>query len=163
MPVKKSRIYFWLIALLLLAAALAGLRAFQQLYGNREASFAENLQCRMDRELGGIEERKTVLLDRLEQAGVLNFSLFEDDSPYPVFVFVRQRLVYWSDYHFTPRHREIEGDYSYRFLTNSKGSFVVVRWPVRVGSDDAEVFYLVPLRLETRVTNQYLRPEVNER
>jgi two-component system, NtrC family, nitrogen regulation sensor histidine kinase NtrY len=163
MPVKKFRIYFWLIALLLLAAALAGLRAFQQLYGNREASFAENLQCRMDRELGGIEERKNVLLDRLEHAGVLNFSLFEDDSPYPVFVFVRQRLVYWSDYHFTPRHREIEGDYSYRFLTNSKGSFVVVRWPVRVGSDDAEVFYLVPLRLETRVTNQYLRPEVNER
>ena len=162
MPDSQKRGFLLLFSILALIAGLIFLRLVQK-HHDRDDQFSRNVQSRLNSELSSIDSRKANLRNRLAHSEEPEFSRFEDRKGYPVFVFLNQRLYYWSDYHYAPRYREIEGAYTYKYLLNSKGSFVVVKGDIGIGNQNAEVFYTIPLHLDTRITNQFLRPEFNRR
>ncbi len=79
---------------------------------------------------------------------------------YPFVVIQNERLVFWSDFHFLPRTRELRGDYYLKVINEGSSFYLLVKFARAPG---LETIFIVPLLKNYSIVNQNLRSSYNDR
>ncbi|MGB3848412.1 MAG: ATP-binding protein [Tunicatimonas sp.] len=130
-------------------------------YFRSDARYLSDITRAVEQALQTIEEDHQQLTQQLREAPFLNQLALGYPTRYPYYLFQDGQLRYWSDYRQVPDYGELRGKYQYAYRTLPSGSYVVRRDSL---ADLAlEVFFLLPIRHDTKIDNQYVSAGYNPR
>ena len=147
-----------LIALVSLVLALA-LRWFFIDTFRSEEQYRRDITHQVDRALSTIEHDNEQLKQQLEDTRSLAPAAMAHPTHYPYYIFQQGKLRYWSDYRQVPAYDYLRGFYTYAYRTLPSGSYVVRRDSIR--NPALEIFFLLPIRQDTKIDNQYVSSGYN--
>ena len=136
-----------------------GLRLFFIDTFRSEEEYRSDITRAVDRAMAVIERDAEQLKRQLVDAPSLSFASFTYPSRYPYYIFQQGELLYWSDYRQVPAYNYLRGAYTYAYRTLPSGSYVVRR--DSTVSPSLEIFFLLPIRRDTKIDNQYVSSGYN--
>jgi len=159
----KFRIIYLIITLLVLASGLIMKgRLLSDTYSS--LSFKNDTERYLQREIQLMKDQAGSVLDKIRFSSNSPFSNLSTQTRYPLYVYKRSRLYYWSDFHFVPDYGQLskEFDKEIKYFHFPQGHFLVKKWKFQVKDDPFEVFGILPLKYTPSINNNYLKPTVNE-
>ena len=124
-----------------------------------EEQYRSDITRSVDRALSTIERDNRQLKQQLETTRSLAPAALARTTRYPYYIFQQGKLRYWSDYRQVPAYNYLRGSYTYAYRTLPSGSYVVRRdSTVRPA---LEIFFLLPVRQDTKIDNQYVSSGYN--
>ena len=147
-----------LVALVAMVLALILRLFFIDTYRS-EAEYRNDIAQAVHQALDQIERATRQVKQQINRAPSLAPSALAHDAEYPYYIFRRGKLVYWSDYRQVPAYRNLRGAYTYAYRTLPSGSYVVHR--DSTVNPSLEIFFLLPVRQDTKLDNQYVSSGYN--
>ncbi len=156
----KTKNLSLLVALASLLLALV-LQLFFIDYFRNEEQYLHDITAAVDRTLADVEKESGQLTAQLVRANPDQIQTLAHPTDYAYYLFRQGKLVYWSDYRKVPRYTQLQGVYDYAYRTLSSGSYLVRRDSVPAAA--LELFMLVPVRQDAKISNQYVGSGFNPR
>jgi two-component system nitrogen regulation sensor histidine kinase NtrY len=147
---RKPLLYFILFLLSLSAGLAATWLSFQK---DSLSSVADEIARRLDKELSKVEEdfEHVISTETIPDNAKLN---------YPIFVYKRGELIYWSDNTFVPTPQQAYDGSDLKLYTTGSEAYLLRKKKV---DNDRVVVCVLPLFRKYQISNDYLTPEYNER
>ena len=158
----KFRIIYLTITLLTLASGLIiKSKLLSDTYSS--LSFKNDTEQYLQREIQLMKDQAGPVLDKIKFSSKSPFTNLNTQTRYPLYVYKRSRLYYWSDFHFIPDYGQLskEFDKEIKYFHFPQGHFLVKKWKFQVKDDQFEVFGVLPLKYTPSINNNYLKPTVN--
>ena len=147
-----------LIALVAMTAALV-LQLFFIDYFRSETQYLRDVTRNVGRAMRDIEKDAEQLKERLTNPNVASLADLAYPTTYPYYLFEHGKLKYWSDYRQVPDYRSLRSTDTYAYRTLPSGSYVVRR--DSLPNSSWEVFFLLPVRRDAKLDNQYVSSGYN--
>jgi hypothetical protein len=125
--------------------------------------FFNVVESKVGRELEDIEVQLQKFKRRSSAVDYVNFQELSGISEYPYFLFENRRLIYWSDYHYTPKYVQIAGKFDLKYTEDTKGKYLLIKDFIGKEDEGKEVVFVLPLYTQPRIINNYLKSEHNRR
>ncbi|MFW5759433.1 MAG: hypothetical protein ACOCXH_00465, partial [Cyclobacteriaceae bacterium] len=152
---NHTRLLVWAVAILLIALLL---RVFFSDNFLNSQQYADLVNLKLENQLQRVEEQAK-WIQNLDPGKLNNkFSQLQGKFEHPVFIFQNGRISYWSSYHLVPSYKDIQGQYTYNFISNQQGKFIVRK----VEMPNAEAFILLPVYFEFLLNNKYVESGFNK-
>ena len=146
------------VALLSMMLALV-LQLFFIDYFRSEEQYLHDIAREVERALNVVELDSRQLKQQITTDPSLDPSELAYSAQYPYYLFRRGRLIYWSDYRQVPDYQYLQGTYRYDYRTLPSGSYVIRR--DSVPDSQVEIFFLLPIRRDAKIDNQYVSSGYN--
>jgi len=106
----KFRIIYLIITLLALASGLIieG-KLLSDTYSS--LSFKNDTEQYLQREIQLMKDQAGPVLDKIRFSSTSPFSNLNTQTRYPLYVYKRSRLYYWSDFHFVPDYGQLSKEF----------------------------------------------------
>ncbi|HYH14452.1 MAG TPA: hypothetical protein VD794_04490, partial [Flavisolibacter sp.] len=149
----KAKPFLYISAFILV---LAGgiIAAFLSSQSASTQSVAKEVSSRLETEL----EKADRGIEKFVKATYNEYGLIKD-IPYPVFVYYRNHLIYWSDNSFVPSYQEVADTSRSRLFKTGSEAYVLSK---RMVSSDTLIVSAVKLIKRYPIVNEYLVPEYND-
>lgn len=162
-PIGKF-LFLWIsIAIFLLI--VVGRYVFVTLKNTPERN-AVLIEEKLSREIESVEPLILALKMEIENSANPTFKSLLKDSEYPYFIFKNRfssrRVYFWSDNIFTPKPRDIMGDFKLAYLEMTKGKYIARKEQFNHESMIFEIVVLIPLEEKSSVINEYLKNTYNK-
>ncbi len=143
--------------MVLLAAGIRHLHAIEMRSAKQYVrGIEENLRSVMDQ----VEADKQQLEEHLVSSDTATFSNLKLNLASPYYLFYNGRIIYWSNYHFTPKYRDIAYGERVGCVHTDDQYYIFRRDSIRRQGRDYMAVFVVPLVNEAS-GNEYIRRTVN--
>lgn len=153
-------LFLWISLILLLFAI-----SYQFIFvksKNTPKQNAKLVSAKLAKEIKSIEPLLLDIKSEIERTGNPTFRLLLRESEYPYFIFANRRVYFWSNNVFTPKYRDVLGDFTLSYVETSKGKYIVRKAQFSHELKLFEVVFLIPLTETSTVVNEYLKNTYNE-
>jgi hypothetical protein len=124
------------------------------------------VEKKLSREIESVETLISALKMEIENAANPTFKSLLKDSKYPYFIFKNRfssrRVFFWSNNIFTPKPRDIMGDFKLAYLEITKGKYIARKEQINHENMIFEIVVLIPLEEKSAVINEYLKNTYNK-
>lgn len=120
-------------------------------------SIADKIALNLDREIARVDDHAQDIL-AIAADGVP--SLIYGFDKYSFFLFDGSRLIAWSDNSFVPTAASVSDQFTLKLIKAGNGNYLAKKWKV---NERRFLIAIVPLIRNYTITNDYLKPEWNER
>ena len=128
-------------------------------YFRSDTQYLRDVTRNVGRAMRTIGEDAEQLQQRLTNPNALSLAELAYPTAYPYYLFKNGKLRYWSDFRQVPDYRSLRGTDPYAYRTLPSGSYVVHRDSLNDSS--WEVFFLLPVRRDAKLDNQYVSSGYN--
>lgn len=154
-------IFLWLsIGFLLVAVAY---KYFLVTIKNTDQQNALLISAKLEKEVKTIEGSMADIMSAIRTSDGLSFRSLYRNTTYPYSIFSNKRLVFWSDNLYTPKYRDVIGDFHYAYVVTAKGKFIAVKGSVSHETMTYEIVFQIPLEEYSAVVNAYLKNTYNKK
>ena len=91
----------------------------------------------------------------------ITFESLSEGAKYPILIFVKKKLIYWSEHSYNISYHDILGYYINKCIKTTNAKFLVKKSLIILNNIDYEIVTLIPLERKFKVENQYLESGVN--
>ncbi len=128
---------------------------------SHESFLVDEINERIEKELSIIDADLHHFMEDYATSSVL----FDHASSYkyPIFVYDKGSLKYWSDHNFVPPYSELTSIDSIGYVELSHGKFIVLKQYVPYSENQLEVYSLLDLYKKYPIDNKYLRSSYNKK
>lgn len=126
--------------------------------------YVEHIKERIQIESEIAENEIFSVKKNFQQDQGVNFTNSLAGSKYPIFIYHKKRLVYWSDHTHHVNYFDLNANYKYyaeRCIETGNGVYLVKKSLITLRNQDYEVIALIPIRKRYQVENEFLRPVLN--
>ncbi len=119
---------------------------------------------KLQEEISSIDEKISDLKRTIINSPNLSFSsllLLEADCPY--YVYSNKRIIFWSNNLFTPKYRDVLGDFKLSYVQTKNGKYLIRKEQFLHGSKSFEIVFLIPINEHPAVINEYLKSTYNKK
>lgn len=159
-PIGKY-VFLW-ISIGIFLFALAYKHFFITLKNTPEQN-TQKVSIKLEEELTSIEgtiaEIKSIVMDTTQN---LSFDPLLLDTKYPYFIFSNRHVIFWSNNLYTPKYRDVSGDFKVSYIETTKGKYVARKEQFIHKTRSYEIVFLIPLLEYSAVVNEYLKNVYNE-
>ncbi len=148
--------------MVLLLAALA-YRHFFVVAHNTPEHNARKVTAKLEREIAYVESCLAVVRSIIEKEQKFGFNDLLGRSEYPYYVLSNKRIIFWSTNVFSPKYRDILGDFSLGLVQTANGQYVARKEAFSHESRTIEIVFLIPLVEQPAVVNEYLKNTYNQK
>ncbi len=153
--------YIWISIGLLLGTF--GMKYIISTLRNTPKHFAGVVEQKLAEEIQSTDATMTEVIAVLKEKSLVSFRSLDFEVKYPVYIFVNSRVVYWTGYQYTPKYRDIEGNFQYAYIESSTGKYIARKERLKTDSREYEAVILIPLISTAKVVNKYLKSEFNKK
>ncbi len=139
--------------------------AYKYYFITKENTAEKNAQLvseKLEKEILSIESRLAEIKTTIINEPNLSFSLLLKKSAYPYYVYSNKGIIFWSTNLFTPKYRDVLGDFNISYIETSKGKYVIRKEQFIHEKKNYEIVFLIPVVEETAVVNKYLKATYNK-
>ncbi|HWZ22197.1 MAG TPA: ATP-binding protein, partial [Cytophagaceae bacterium] len=158
---NKIKYYHYLIVSFILAGvslAIWYVMIYQQPSKGYE-TYERYISEKVNEELLVSEKELEIIQERLPESGNDFLLLQQLKLKYPVYIFQKGNLIYWSEYRFVPKYSLLEGKEKVKYIRLPIGKFLVNRKDIGSGW---EMYSCIPLSYEYSIDNNYISSGLNE-
>ncbi len=117
---------------------------------------------KLQKEISSIDNQIAELKKTILNSPSLSFKSLLLRANYPYYIYSNKRIIFWSNNLFTPKYRDVIGDFKLSYVQTANGIFVVRKEQFLHGSKNFEIVYLIPLKEHPAVINEYLKNTYNK-
>lgn len=119
---------------------------------------------KLQEEISSVDKEISNIKRTIINSPNLSFSsllLLEADCPY--YVYSNKRIIFWSNNLFTPKYRDVLGDFKLSYVQTKNGKYVIRKEQFLHGSKSFEIVFLIPINEHPAVINEYLKSTYNKK
>ena len=146
----------------LLLAAIA-YRHFFVVAHNTPEHNARKVTAKLEREIAYVESCLAEVRSVIEKEQKFRFNDLLGKSEYPYYVFSNKRVIFWSTNVFSPKYRDILGNFSLGLVHTANGRYLARKEVFAHESKTIEIVFLIPLVEQAAVVNKFLKNTYNHK
>ncbi len=154
-------LFLW-ISICIFLIAVAYRYAFVSIR-NTDKINVQRVTSRLNKEIQSIEPGIEILKSKYDNSAVPLFSDLLIEASYPYYIFSNHRVVFWSNNLFTPKYRDILGDFQVSYVETTKGNYIVRKDSFDHQGRRIEIVFMIPLIQRFAVVNEFLKDTYNEK
>jgi signal transduction histidine kinase len=131
---------------------------------NNSANLLKNTELikqKIHRELKNLQAQTLTIRQKIQNRGWMSLANPQTNQAYPYYIFLNQKPVVWSDYHWVPEVDSLGQDFDFQYFENRFGKFVIAHQSIPQEEDTLHLYVLLPLYKQYRIENQYLKSGFN--
>ncbi len=125
--------------------------------------FIARIEKNIEAEISHVNSDFAHFKTHLEKHPSLTFTDLKQSSAYPYYIFSNTRLIFWSDYVYVPKYRDVSGSYDLKCINTDKGKYLIRQWKITIQDKACDIIYMIPLEVESNVANQFIKSDFNHR
>ena len=119
------------------------------------------VSVKLQQEVNSIEGTITDIKSTITTSADLPFNSLLLGAKYPYYIFTNKRIIFWSNNLFTPKYRDVMGDFNLSYVETTKGKYIARKEQLSHENKSFEIVFLIPLAEQPEVVNEYLKNTYN--
>jgi two-component system nitrogen regulation sensor histidine kinase NtrY len=127
-----------------------------------QSIFYSKVEKRLSQSMDDIIHKSDLIINQIQNEGG---STFTDLNKIPTtswfYIFDKGKPFYWSTSEYMPNYNSIRGNYSWNYISNNAGKFIVYQDTFFVKNKPFELFFLLELERNYPVENAFVKSHTN--